>query len=255
MLLYIQLGFLGVAMWLTMLHGFNWKSTFFFRLPGWKGLGASFLCFLGVTGIILLLRPILYDIPFLKPDPKNLKIMEEQVQNVMEHGPIISFFLFVITPAICEEMFFRGFLLRSFTTSISPLLAFFISGLLFGVGHVLPTRIILMALMGFFLAFLVWKARSILLAVLVHFLHNAFVFSVELMNTNSERPFYFTLDFSFDELLSTVGPLGLIGLIILGGTFLVSGLFLAEQAGRNADLLGQAGKSAELPPHVPYRGL
>jgi membrane protease YdiL (CAAX protease family) len=84
-------------------------------------------------------------------------------------------------PAICEEWFFRGFMLRSLLRSQSALAAIFTSAIVFGLFHVLSNsvvafdRLIPTTLLGFVLGYLALKSGSILPGIMLHALHNGIV--------------------------------------------------------------------------------
>jgi sodium transport system permease protein len=82
-----------------------------------------------------------------------------------------------LTPALCEETFFRG-LLFSGLRRWGPWAAVGISALLFGLMHgsiyqFLPTFII-----GLLLGYAVWRSGSLYCSILIHFLNNGLVATV-----------------------------------------------------------------------------
>lgn len=83
--------------------------------------------------------------------------------------------LIAVTPALCEELVFRGVLLRGLSSSMSTRAAIVISAVVFGAFHLsfetairfLPTTFI-----GLLLAFVAVRTRSIFPGMLMHFLNN-----------------------------------------------------------------------------------
>jgi sodium transport system permease protein len=83
-----------------------------------------------------------------------------------------------VTPAICEELVFRGVLLQSLSREERAWRAVLLSAAIFGAFHLsfetalrfLPTMWI-----GVLMGWVVWHSRSIFASMLMHFLNNAFV--------------------------------------------------------------------------------
>ncbi len=78
-----------------------------------------------------------------------------------------------LSPAICEEVVFRGFLLSSFRGRTSGAVAVVVTALLFGLFHLSIYRLIGTTALGLVMGWIVWHTRSIWPAVLFHFLNNA----------------------------------------------------------------------------------
>ncbi|HEX6039140.1 ABC transporter permease subunit/CPBP intramembrane protease [Longimicrobium sp.] len=87
-------------------------------------------------------------------------------------------FIAAITPALCEELVFRGILLQSLSREEKAWRAVLLSAAIFGGFHLsfetalrfLPTMWI-----GLLMGWVVWHSRSIFASMLMHFLNNAFV--------------------------------------------------------------------------------
>jgi uncharacterized protein len=77
-----------------------------------------------------------------------------------------------VTPAVCEEFMFRGFVQRSFEFKLKPFWAALITALFFGLYHFNPYGIIPLVALGFYFGFAAYMSNSIILPVLMHFLNN-----------------------------------------------------------------------------------
>ena len=84
-----------------------------------------------------------------------------------------TLFLMALTPAVCEEALFRGPILRGLRARFSPALAVVLTGVLFGIFHGDPWRMLPAALMGMLLSGIALSAGSIVPAMAAHFLNNA----------------------------------------------------------------------------------
>ncbi len=80
---------------------------------------------------------------------------------------------FALTPAVCEELFFRGFMLAGLRSGMSKWPAILMTSVCFGLSHVSLYRVFPTAVIGVAAALIVWHTRSILPGILFHFLHNA----------------------------------------------------------------------------------
>jgi sodium transport system permease protein len=83
--------------------------------------------------------------------------------------------LVALTPALCEEVLFRGVLLSGIRRHMPPLAVVVANGIIFGAFHVPQAtvfRFLPSAALGMLLAWVVLRTRSIWLSGLMHFLNN-----------------------------------------------------------------------------------
>ena len=147
---------------------------------------------LWTAGLIMLLSFPLVQFFFISPESFQLpdfmsgweagaRLREEQSQEALlqvlsDAGIgvfIINLIVFALTPAICEELLFRGFLQQQVARSVSPHLAVFISALVFSFIHLqfygFFSRMLLGVLLGYFLMF----SGSLWPGIFAHFIFNA----------------------------------------------------------------------------------
>jgi membrane protease YdiL (CAAX protease family) len=82
--------------------------------------------------------------------------------------------LLALTPALCEEIVFRGVLLGS-TRTLEPWRMIALNGLVFGAFHLsfeTVIRFLPTALLGALIAWAVWRSGSIWVGSLMHLLNN-----------------------------------------------------------------------------------
>lgn len=87
-------------------------------------------------------------------------------------------FLVAMTPAICEELVFRGVLLQSLGREMRGWRAVALSAAVFGAFHLsfeTALRFLPTAFIGLLMGWVVWHSRSIFASMLMHFVNNAFV--------------------------------------------------------------------------------
>ena len=81
-------------------------------------------------------------------------------------------FLMAISPAICEELFFRGAVFSSLRRGMSPTKAVIWQTVFFAAAHASVHRLLPTAILGVLLALMTLRARSILPAILFHMAYN-----------------------------------------------------------------------------------
>lgn len=88
-------------------------------------------------------------------------------------GLVATVALIALTPAVCEELVFRGLVLRGLSRARSRWVPLLGSALLFGAFHVQPMQAIPAAVLGVLLAHVALRSRSILPGMALHFAVNA----------------------------------------------------------------------------------
>ncbi|MCO8122459.1 CPBP family intramembrane metalloprotease [Stieleria sp. TO1_6] len=105
---------------------------------------------------------------------ENLKMMTNVFRGHGESGFLIPLALLIgTTPAICEELLFRGYVQTRLTRALSPASGILISSLLFALFHLDWIHIMAVFPLGVYLGFITWRSGSILPAMLGHFFNNA----------------------------------------------------------------------------------
>jgi ABC-2 type transport system permease protein/sodium transport system permease protein len=110
------------------------------------------------------------------------------VKQLVEDSPSISPWLLVVTlgivPGICEELFFRGFLLTALRTVLTPAKSIVTSAALFGLFHVVTAnvfaewRFLPSTFLGLVLGWVCVRAGSVVPGMVLHALHNSFLLLV-----------------------------------------------------------------------------
>ncbi len=177
---------LAPTIFFTRLQSPELKQTFRLNLP------SPALLFLTVLGIIFI-QPllqgymvlqdiILSHLPFIQDALKQIKslfdLVEEATMKIVKaYSPVeflVVVFVIAVTPAVCEEFLFRGFVLKNLEKTARPNIAIFLTGFLFAIYHFQPFNIIPLIALGTFLSFIVYYSNSIYLGIVGHFLNNFF---------------------------------------------------------------------------------
>ncbi len=118
------------------------------------------------------------------PLPQGLKNLVEPAKQMLEemfrtlvsaHGAyelMVVVLVVGITPAIVEELLFRGLVQSSFERRMKPTRAAIWTGVIFGLFHFNPFALIPLIVLGCFFGILRMRSKSIVIAMTVHFLNN-----------------------------------------------------------------------------------
>lgn len=115
---------------------------------------------------------------WLAPDPTVVDALSRQL--LAGSGPELLGLVAAaaLTPAICEELVFRGSLLDALLRRWPPRAAILLSGLAFGLLHWVPGgefRVLPTAALGSLLGWLAWRTGSAVPAMVGHAVHNTLV--------------------------------------------------------------------------------
>ncbi len=102
----------------------------------------------------------------------NAQMMQSEL--IFDVAPWLTFLMTVIVAPILEETVFRGLLYTRLKRAIPPFAAMIISAAVFGAVHGTVIAFIYASLLGFLLAWVLEKYRSLLASMLLHCGFNAF---------------------------------------------------------------------------------
>jgi sodium transport system permease protein len=170
-LLVVQYGFfLLPALAVVFGLGYSARDTLLLRLPSWPHVLAAVI--IGATAWIAIVGVFMR----IAPPPESLVKGLEQLLTLGDPSlPLWVVLLGVaVTPAICEELFFRGVVLSGLRRlGLWPALV--VSALLFGFAHASIYRMLPTLALGLVLGWLAWRSGSILPSMIVHGMNNGLV--------------------------------------------------------------------------------
>lgn len=159
-----------------------------FRMPKLKEVGLfSFGLFLLVpllqeylTLQNYLLAELSKTVPFIEGIKNFLdmldKLVEESYLQLLTANNLFEYIIVIltvsVTPAICEEIFFRGFVQKSFEFKQKPFAAILLTSLFFGLYHFNPYGLLPLIVLGMYLGYSVYKSNSIVVPIVLHFINN-----------------------------------------------------------------------------------
>lgn len=172
------------AILLAYLQGDKVKETFRLKAPKIPVFLLSIVGVLAVQPFLQLFlyyqNKIIFSLPFGQDALRSMKelfdMLEASTLRLVTAYSMTEFIAIVIviavTPAICEEFLFRGFVLSNFEKVTKRTAAIFFSGLLFALFHFHPFNLIPLAVLGIYLSFTVYHSGSIFTAIVCHFINN-----------------------------------------------------------------------------------
>jgi sodium transport system permease protein len=172
-----QLLFLAVpALLLIRVGGYSAKETLSLRLPDGRTTAAAALIMAGgipLGWLVSWLQGFVLEMPL-----EFLQALRGFV--TADSLPRLMWLLLIaaVTPAICEELVFRGVVLRAFGSRMKPWAAIGASALLFGAFHLsneTAIRFLPTAWLGLLVGYTVWHSRSIFTGMLMHVMNNGLV--------------------------------------------------------------------------------
>lgn len=175
-----QILFIGLATFIVVNLNRAEESRLSFLRLKWFDSTLKYIVF-GCT-LIVVVQPIVIYLGYLNsiipiPDWMNLaqEGQYEMILNFLMTEGVLVYALIAIAviPAICEEILFRGYILRAFEKSWGIILAILVSGLFFGLFHLQAANLIPLATLGVVLAVMTWISGSIWPAIFAHFINNA----------------------------------------------------------------------------------
>jgi sodium transport system permease protein len=155
------------------LGGYHAPRTLSLRAPKRWGLLAGLLIIAGGTPLVWFLTWLQ---GFFLPMPQEfLEGMADFLQAESLGRILWLLMLVAMTPAVCEEVLFRGVFLSGIRRRMTPFRAVVLNGIVFGAFHVpfaTVYRLLPSATLGMLLAWVVLRTRSIWPAVFMHFVNN-----------------------------------------------------------------------------------
>lgn len=182
----------------------DFKKVFSLKLPKIKHLfGAACLWFGTYLLAMVITNIIMYYFP------QNQEIVEG-LNNALfiKNNLLLNLLIVAAMPAICEEIFFRGFILTSFKNNKKSYRgAIIFSGILFGLMHMDFIRVVPTSILGIAFAYAVCKTNSIAVSMFMHFLNNGFAVVVTHISSKFSDNIKTTevVGLSFNEIIVFLG--------------------------------------------------
>lgn len=152
----------------------GYRHTLGLRLPTARAAFGGLVLWAGAIPLILLLTWLQSKV---LPIPRELAEALSRILTARDAWHLAGLlFVAALTPAICEELVFRGVLMQSFRGRGSALAAITTSAIFFGAAHVFAgglVRLLPSTLLGLTVGYAAWMSRSIVTGMLMHAINNS----------------------------------------------------------------------------------
>ena len=117
-------------------------------------------------------------------DEERINQVLRTVGKLREAPSLLVLAAFALTPAVVEELCFRGYLFSALSRVLSPPRTIILTAVLFGLFHVLTGNALLIerfipsTLMGLILGWVAYRTGSVIPGIAIHFVHNALLMMV-----------------------------------------------------------------------------
>jgi len=142
----------------------------------------------GLCGI-LLLQPLLLTLtavqdlylwPLLGDAGAEVILQRDVMESFIRHLALVRnfpefvlvAFVLALTPAVCEEMFFRGYIQQNYTRSISSGGAVLLTGFVFAFFHLSAANLLPLALLGWYIGYIYNRTGNLAVPFFLHFINN-----------------------------------------------------------------------------------
>jgi membrane protease YdiL (CAAX protease family) len=131
-----------------------------------------------ISGILLTGELVVFQNKIVPIPPEYLELLRDLFSIAGKMSVHQAVFVFAVSPAICEEILFRGIILQGALRNFSRTSAILISGFLFGLFHLDPYRFLGTMVLGFIMGYIATEARSLLASVTYHLTNNLVILLV-----------------------------------------------------------------------------
>ncbi len=150
----------------------------------------------------------------LFPVLRELRGGESSLLSVHSAGQTaLVIFAVSITPAICEEAIFRGWLQHTIRRKASAAASIIITGVIFALFHMSPLSIAALAFVGFYLGYLFERSGTLYASMTAHGIYNLTI--IALVNVKLTWPWLMTSSGDI-ALPAMLGSVVVFALVILG---------------------------------------
>jgi ABC-2 type transport system permease protein/sodium transport system permease protein len=115
---------------------------------------------------------------------EQLESVEQMLAQWHQISPLLILLTLAVTPGLCEEFFFRGYLIGSHRRAMPAWVTILVSAVLFGIFHVITTsvlateRLLPSTFLGLVLGWICIRTGSVLPGMLLHTVHNGLLLMV-----------------------------------------------------------------------------
>ena len=178
-----QLGFLLLSIGFVRLLRADFHEVFPVQCPKLLGIVGVFVTWFGVFFSFFSISFFLIVVA-----PNTVLQISQSINNTLfgtGFGAVLVVLMVSIAPAICEETMHRGVILAGFRTDLRhrKWLIILCSGLIFGIFHLYPVRMVPTAFIGFVMAYLTVTTNNLFYSAFLHFIHNGLLMLIQVLTS------------------------------------------------------------------------
>ena len=162
-----------------LMFGVVWFFAIFWRKSRFKDLGLRYYSIAKTLWYSLILLIAIFVISFLYVFIMNalfgIEAPSSKMETLIKNSSVSNIILLLVVAfigPIIEEIFFRGFIYSAFKKSWGTNVALFLSSLLFAIVHLDLFSLLPLTIIGWLLAYLYQKTKSLLPAIFLHAVYN-----------------------------------------------------------------------------------
>ena len=144
------------------------RESYGFRKTGIKSYVGAFFTIIGMFPISILISTGLVNL-----FPESADNVVTVFSDLMDGNIFVVLLVIAVTPAICEEMMFRGMIFHGMKAKYRTATAIVAVAVMFGLYHMSLVKFIPTGLLGLVVCYTVYVTDSIYPAMLMHFINNA----------------------------------------------------------------------------------
>ena len=199
-------------------------DVFWWRMPSAREIGFMLIGLISLQQLLEVYMFLQDLIPVPEVMRKLFDPMREMYRSMLktvvkaESGSELVLVILVaaVVPAFVEEMMFRGVVQRTFERVFKPIVAVFVTGIIFGLFHLDPFNAVPLICIGCYMGFLRLRSKSLALPITAHLLNNLVAVVAVHLGMGFETKLT-TTEFGISEVLAAVTQA-----VAFGGLFFLS---------------------------------
>jgi len=212
--LIVQWGFIFLPIILVLrLRRYDLRESLNLNTLEWIPLIGTLLI---APSLCILLHQMLAWQTSIVPMPDVFNALLDEVRNYGQtRTGLFMLFVVAISPAICEELLFRGILFSALSRRLKSVSSVIVVALLFSLYHLHPYRLLLLFPLGILLTYVVLRSGSIYSSMLFHVIHNSMSL-ILILDVNKRLPFRYSEEEGFSMAVVVVSfVLFIIGILVM----------------------------------------
>jgi membrane protease YdiL (CAAX protease family) len=175
--------FYGIQVLLML--GVVWFFAIYWRRSSFKDLGFRYYSIIKTVWYTFLSLLLIFFVSFVYVLALRaifgIEAPSSKIDELVRSGNVSGNILIVVTAVVapfCEEIYFRGFLYSAFKKNFGVTIGIFLSSFLFAAAHLEPYSFIPIMVIGWILAYIFEKTKSIFTVIFLHSAYNLILISI-----------------------------------------------------------------------------